>query len=97
MATNRINFILFFSVFWTIFEYLRGVIFTGFPWNLVGYAAYDVPFLAQMADILGIYGVSFALILSISLLTYGRTTRYAGLTLAIPLIYGLYRTEFYGA
>ena len=29
--------VLFFAVFWTAGEYLRGVLFTGFPWNLVGH------------------------------------------------------------
>lgn len=92
---NRITFIIFFSIFWTICEYLRGWIFTGFPWNLVGYIAYDIPYFAQIADIIGAYGVSFLFILSICLITYKKTMIYGGCTLLVPILYGVYKIELY--
>ena len=30
-----------FAALWTIFEWLRGHLFTGFPWNLIGYCWMD--------------------------------------------------------
>ncbi len=49
--------------FWTASEYLRATLFTGFPWELLGYSQYsNLPFI-QIADITGIYGISFWLAL----------------------------------
>jgi len=41
-----------------LFEYLRGFIATGFPWNAIGYAAYFNPTTMQSASVFGIYGVT---------------------------------------
>ena len=41
-----------------IAEWLRGMLFTGFPWNAVGYGAMPVPLLMQSAGILGIAGIN---------------------------------------
>lgn len=48
-----------FAVVWTSFEWLRGHILTGFPWNLIGssFAASDG--LLQAAALVGPYGLSF--------------------------------------
>ena len=55
--------LLFIPVFWTASEYLRAILFTGFPWELLGYSQYsNLPFI-QIADITGIYGISFWLAL----------------------------------
>jgi len=43
----------------TAAEWLRGNIFTGFPWNILGYSlAYPLVFL-QTAGVVGIYGMTF--------------------------------------
>ncbi|MCX7194106.1 MAG: apolipoprotein N-acyltransferase [Proteobacteria bacterium] len=42
---------------WVLIEWLRGMIFTGFPWLTLGYAHSDSP-LAGYAPLLGVYGVS---------------------------------------
>lgn len=47
---------------WTGTEYLRGVVFTGFPWLQFGYSLIDSPF-AGIAPILGVEGLSFFVIL----------------------------------
>ncbi len=55
--------LLFIPAIWTASEYLRAALFTGFPWELLGYSQYgSLPFI-QIADITGIYGVSFWLAL----------------------------------
>lgn len=45
-----------FTAFWSIFEWLRGHILTGLPWNLLGYT-WDTSLL-QATSIIGIYGLS---------------------------------------
>jgi apolipoprotein N-acyltransferase len=46
---------------WTLFEWLRGWIFTGFPWLAVGYTASGWP-LAGLAPLFGVFGISFVLV-----------------------------------
>lgn len=52
---------------WVAVEWLRGTIFTGFPWLAMGYAHSDSP-LAGYAPVLGVYGVSLAATVSAGLL-----------------------------
>ncbi len=59
--------LLAFPALWTLFEWLRGWIFTGVPWLAVGYSQMDSP-LAGLAPIGGVYGVSFAVALCAGLL-----------------------------
>lgn len=40
-------------------EWLRGHIFTGFPWNTIGYASASMAGVEQLAAFTGLYGVSF--------------------------------------
>lgn len=46
-------------VFWVALEYARAHLFTGFPWELLGYSQYRILPLIQMADATGAYGVSW--------------------------------------
>lgn len=48
---------------WVLVEWVRSWILTGFPWMALGYAQIDTP-LAGWAPVLGVYGVSFMLVLS---------------------------------
>ena len=43
----------------TMTEYLRGTLFTGFPWNLPGYAFMPNAAMMQSASLIGTYGVTF--------------------------------------
>lgn len=48
---------------WVLLEYLRSNLFTGFPWNLLGYSQYlNLPVI-QIADITGVWGISFLVML----------------------------------
>ena len=48
---------------WVTLELLRTHLFTGFPWALLGYSQYRALPLIQIADITGVYGVSFVVVL----------------------------------
>lgn len=52
---------------WILVEWLRGWLFTGFPWLAVGYSQIDLP-LAGLAPLGGVYLVGLALALSAALL-----------------------------
>ncbi len=45
-------------VFWVALEYSRSYIFSGFPWELLGYSQFNRLQLIQISDILGVYGLS---------------------------------------
>lgn len=58
--------ILVFALCWVAFEILRSLLFTGFPWNLLGYIWMVDIHLAQLASVFGIYGLSlFAVLVSL--------------------------------
>lgn len=60
--------LLAFPALWVGLEYLRSFLLSGFPWALIGYSQYlNTPFV-QIADITGVYGVSFFLVLINTLL-----------------------------
>jgi apolipoprotein N-acyltransferase len=59
--------LLAFPALWTLFEWLRGWVFTGVPWLAVGYSQVDSP-LAGFAPVVGVYGVSFVTALCAGLL-----------------------------
>ena len=47
---------------WVALEYLRGWLFTGFPWAVIGYSQHDFSLAIQSCDVTGIYGVSLMLV-----------------------------------
>ncbi|MBI4313907.1 MAG: apolipoprotein N-acyltransferase [Candidatus Omnitrophica bacterium] len=47
---------------WTILEWIRGTLGTGFGWNLIGYTQWKTPIL-QWAELLGVWGVSWLVVL----------------------------------
>jgi apolipoprotein N-acyltransferase len=53
---------------WTALELARTHIFSGFPWALLGYSQYRLLPVIQIADITGVYGVSFLIVLVNSVL-----------------------------
>ena len=76
---------------WTFFEWLRGWMFTGFPWLNAGYSQIDTP-LAGLAPVLGVYGVSWAVAFSagllLTLLLAGKKQRIAALAALVTLWVG---------
>ncbi|CAB3757916.1 apolipoprotein N-acyltransferase [Paraburkholderia humisilvae] len=56
-----------FASAWALGEWLRGTVFTGFPWLSSGYAQVDGPF-AGFAPLAGVYGVGWVLALTAALI-----------------------------
>jgi apolipoprotein N-acyltransferase len=50
-------------VLWVCLEYCKSYLFTGFPWENLGYSQYLNKNLIQFADIAGVYGLSFLIVL----------------------------------
>jgi len=47
------------AVLWTGYEYLKSVGFLGYPWGLIAYPATNLLPLAQLAELTGVWGLSF--------------------------------------
>ena len=48
---------------WVSGEYVRSFLMTGFPWLFIGHTQYKYLSIIQIADITGVYGISFLIIL----------------------------------
>jgi len=66
-APAWVSAVLIMPATWVLAEWLRGLLFTGFPWLTLGYAHSDSP-LAGYAPLLGVYGVSLAAAVSAGLI-----------------------------
>ena len=74
VTLNRIGFALIFAACWIVTEWLRGWLFTGFPWNPIGIAllgGFHVQGLAMLTPWIGTYGLSGALVLISGLIALG--------------------------
>lgn len=58
--------LLIFPALWVLLEWVRGWLFTGFPWLFAGTAQTDGP-LAGLAPVIGVHGLSLAVALSAGL------------------------------
>jgi apolipoprotein N-acyltransferase len=68
-ASTVLRTILVMPAAWVSVEWLRGMIFTGFPWLTLGYA-HSGSSLAGYAPLFGVYGVSLVAAVSAGLLVY---------------------------
>ncbi|MBF0490347.1 MAG: apolipoprotein N-acyltransferase [Candidatus Omnitrophica bacterium] len=57
------------SALWAVLEFLRANLFTGFGWLTLGHSQYQNLLLIQIADIVGVYGISF-LMMAVNILTF---------------------------
>jgi len=55
---------LLFALTWTIFEWLRGHLLTGFPWTLLGHGWIVSEAMIQTAAVFGSYGLSFVMVIA---------------------------------
>jgi len=75
-----------FAAVWLLSEWLRGWVFTGFPWLASGYSQTPPSPLAGFAPLIGVYGVGGLLALVSALAVaalHGRNWRAAGLALIV--------------
>lgn len=60
-SATRVDWIWIAPPLWCALEALRGVLLSGFPWALFGYSQWRLTHLIQVADLTGVYGLSFLL------------------------------------
>ena len=93
LSKNITSLCIIFPIVWTLFEMLRGFGTYSFGWNPLAIAFLNVPYMCQIADILGIYGVTLLMLLCITLLNV-RWIISAGL-IALSISYGWYKVNIY--
>jgi apolipoprotein N-acyltransferase len=74
---------------WVGLDWLRGVLFSGFPWMDPGYALWRQPLLIQTADLFGHHGITYLLLLVntlLALLLAGRGARGGRAALIGPVV-----------
>ncbi|MFY9270591.1 MAG: apolipoprotein N-acyltransferase [Candidatus Manganitrophaceae bacterium] len=103
LIRNRKWALLLIPALWTMLEYTRGHLLTGFPWSAIAYSQYRFLPILQAADLAGIYGIGFLIVLvnvalfetirrrSISRPTAWREVIVAGALFFSCLGYGFYR------
>ena len=69
-------------------EWLRGFLFTGFPWNAIGYAAMPVPLLMQSDAVVGMNGMNAlaVFVFAVPALLAGRRHLRFGFAVAVLLV-----------
>ena len=77
--------IFFFAGVSAIFEWLRGHVLTGFPWNLSAYAWGAVPGVMQSASVVGAYGLTLLTLLFASSLAEFASVRLRAWRLPVAL------------
>lgn len=87
-----------FGVLWVISEWLRSFLFTGFPWNLMGYSWSFSDEMIQLGSLTGVYGLSLLSMLVVGglyALFQHRWIWGGGLVCLMPLvwIFGFFRLE----
>lgn len=100
---NNLEFLLSFITAWVVFEWIRNWIFTGFPWNMIGYTVAHLEELIQIASIGGVFLLSFiilAFICSPYLLIMGDKTASVrfipiiGVAMVIVMAFGAIRLKY---
>lgn len=85
---------------WVCLEWVRAYVISGFPWANLGYTQTPLNWLIQIADITGVYGLSWLVVLGNTVIAgfirnFFRRSGVAVLAVCIvsALLYGFWRTE----
>jgi apolipoprotein N-acyltransferase len=71
---------------WALSDWLRSVLFTGFPWLTLGYSQVPQSPLAGFVPVVGAYGISLVLVCSAALLGLLFESKFRGLRYLLPLL-----------
>lgn len=101
LAGRGLPIILVAPVVWTPLEYVKSHILTGFPWENLGYSQYHLLPVIQIADVAGVYGVTFLIVFVNALLwNMGQSASRRGLkavlgvvVMGAVIVYGLVRID----
>lgn len=84
---------------WVCFEYGKSYILTGFPWQNLGYSQYLNIYFIQIADIVGVFGISFlvALVNAVLFDVINKKSKreYIAATVVFFVLTGVYIYGFY--
>lgn len=80
---------LLFAALWAIAEWLRGVVFTGFPWLASGYSQTPPSPLAGFLPVIGVYGVGAVLAFIAALLALSSLRQWRGAWRAVAVVVGV--------
>jgi apolipoprotein N-acyltransferase len=75
---------------WVGLDWLRAILFSGFPWMDPGYALWQHPFLIQISDLFGHYSITFMLLLAnaLFLLTWNkRQSKWSRLQMVFSVVF----------
>ena len=97
-AEKRISFILFFSMIFSIFEFLRGNLLTGFPWNLISYTWSWSLESIQILSLVGTYALSlFSItIFCIPFLFFQKKIAKENIVFLLIFLFLIFSNYFYG-
>lgn len=80
--SDPLRYLLLIPVFWLISDWLRGFVLTGFPWGYLGYSHADTP-LVGFAPVLGVQGITLAIMVICGALTLLIQKQKIGLSLTV--------------
>jgi apolipoprotein N-acyltransferase len=90
---NYYKIVLAFPALWILLEWCRSWMFSGFPWLSLGYSQMN-SWLRGYAPILSIYGISFAILMTSSLLVYSilsyRQQHYKSVMKSLVFVIGMW-------
>ncbi|MEE4243000.1 MAG: hypothetical protein V2I36_16175, partial [Desulfopila sp.] len=71
---------------WVGLDWLRAILFSGFPWMDLGYALWQTPLLLQTADLFGHYFITFVVVLCNTLVFFLLSTKGKGKILSVVMV-----------
>jgi apolipoprotein N-acyltransferase len=95
LCRTPLSFFILTPVLWVALEYVRSFLLSGLPWELIGYSQYRLLPILQGADVFGVYGLSFLILLSnaavslVFLSLTGKTWKGAGVSKRFAAACGL--------